>query len=348
MKKYPILAMSALLLPSFSLAQDGVRPISSSANQPTAEVQSTTVVRRDLSPETLSVLRDIRRESVDREAEIQAALNLRSEAEANVLLDTILADVRDENAEVVARQRLGLDVVNRTAQDREDYVGYMTQRLQGNRVDAPLSYQSRIAAAPAPESDVVVQAYQPRFYDDNRRVITYRTRSEIPAVLLASNQLKRVQVTEVAGSPYMNDLVVVDDMPEAYIAPSAYAVSYAVDPDTLITRDDILFVQGSTEFADAYSYDIVVDLATALNNPALANYSFIVEGHASAEGDYTTNLNLSQLRAERIAREMIRFGVSSSRLIPVGYGENEARYPANAAENLRATDRRVVVFRLAQ
>lgn len=346
MKKLITFAASALLLPTIHLAQDAVRPISSSANQPTAEVQARTVVRTDLSPETLGVLRDIRRESVDREAEIQAALNLRSEAEANVLLDTILADVRDENARAAAAQRLGLDVVNRTEQDRTDYVGYMTQRLQGNRVDAPLSYQSRIAVDPTPETEVVVQQYQPRFYDNNRRVITYRTRREIPPVLLASNQLNRVQVAEVATTPYANQLVVVDDMPQAYIAPGAYAVSYAVDPDSLITRDDILFVQGSTEFADAYSYDIVVDLANALNDPALASESFIVEGHASSEGDYTTNLNLSQLRAERIAREMIRFGVSSSRLVPVGYGENEARYPADAAENLRATDRRVVVFRM--
>lgn len=343
MKKLPILAASALLLPSFSTAQDGVRPISSSGNQPTVDVQSQPAVRA-VSADTLGVLRDIRRESTDREAEIQAALNLSSEAEANVLLDSILADVRDENAQAAASQRLGLEVVNRTAQDRTDYVGYMTQRLQGNRVDAPVSYQSRIATETSP--DVVVREYQPRYYGDNRRVITYRSRREIPPVLLASNQLNRVQVTEVAASPYAENFVVVDDMPETYIAPGAYAVSYAVDPNSLITRDDILFVQGSTEFADAYSYDVVVDLANALNDPALANQSFIVEGHASAEGDYTTNLNLSQLRAERIAREMIRFGVSSSRLVPVGYGENEARYPADAAENLRATDRRVVVFRM--
>lgn len=56
---------------------------------------------------------------------------------------------------------------------------------------------------------------------------------------------------------------------------------------------------------------------------------------------------LSQQRAEHIVREIVRRGgVSPSRLIPVGYGESEARHPADAAEVLRSQDRRVVVFRM--
>jgi len=106
--------------------------------------------------------------------------------------------------------------------------------------------------------------------------------------------------------------------------------------------------QGSTTFEDAYSYDIVQDLAVAISDPAFADQSFVIEGHASVEGDYNDNLNLSQARAERIAREIVRYGVSSSRLIPVGYGASEAVYPADAADNFRSLDRRVAVFRLQQ
>jgi outer membrane protein OmpA-like peptidoglycan-associated protein len=124
-------------------------------------------------------------------------------------------------------------------------------------------------------------------------------------------------------------------------------VSYAVKPDTLVSRDDILFQQGGTSLADAYSYDLIVDLAEAMQSSELQDEQFIVEGHASAEGGYDMNLRLSQERAERIARDLVGMGVDAGRLIPVGYGETEAGYPADAQEKLRALDRRVMVFTAA-
>ncbi len=339
-------------------AQTDVKPISSSKPLPVVpdqpaqtitvipvETPSSVVVQtRAVSDETLAVLRDIRSIAPQKEPEIQAALKVESDAEANLILDTILLHSKDEIRASKA-DRLQLEVVNRTEQDRNDYVAYMTNRLQGRSAitDAPPSFRSRIVAVPT-EKEVTV--YKPRFYGPGRRVITYRTRAEIPPVLIANGQLKRVEIAEVGGSPFRNDLILVDDMPSTYIQPDAYAVSYVVNPDTEITRSDILFEQGTTNFADPYSYDVVVDLAMAMKNPALANQAFIIEGHASAEGDYSSNLRLSQARAERIAREMIRFGVSSSQLVPVGYGESEAIYPSTAGDPLRAQDRRVTVFAL--
>jgi len=125
-------------------------------------------------------------------------------------------------------------------------------------------------------------------------------------------------------------------------------VAYTVDPDSVISRDDILFRVGSTEFADAYSFDLVLDIAEAINDPSLINESFVIEGHASAEGDYGRNLVLSQERAERISRDLVYYGVNPERLLPVGYGVSEALYPANAPENVRRLDRRVMVFRMEQ
>ena len=75
-------------------------------------------------------------------------------------------------------------------------------------------------------------------------------------------------------------------------------------------------------------------------------FSAFTANHASAEGDWESNMTLSQQRAERIVREMVRRGVSPYRLVPVGYGESEARHPADAAESLREQDRRVVVYKL--
>jgi outer membrane protein OmpA-like peptidoglycan-associated protein len=61
-----------------------------------------------------------------------------------------------------------------------------------------------------------------------------------------------------------------------------------------------------------------------MNAPSLINENFVIEGHASSEGDYGSNLLLSQERAERIARDLVYYGVSPDRLMPVGYGETEA------------------------
>lgn len=359
-----------LLLLNFVLAglfpaatQDDVTPVNSSQPLPVTTAPepnvATVPVRgesggvrvRAVSEETLNVLRDIRSIAPEREAEIQAALRLESDAEANLILDTILANAKDELRADKAG-RLALVDVNRTEQDRNESVSYIRGRLQGNvALDAaPPSFRTRVIAVPTGTNTATrVPATTPlRFYGPGRRVITYRTRGEIPPVLLASGRLKRVEIAEVGGSPFRNDLILTDDQPAAYIAPDAYAVTYLVNPETEITRNDILFEQGSTNFLDAYSYDLVADLATALADPALSGQAFIIEGHASAEGDYTANLALSQARAERIAREVVRFGVNRAQLVPVGYGESEAMHPATAPESLRAQDRRVTVFALQQ
>jgi outer membrane protein OmpA-like peptidoglycan-associated protein len=87
-------------------------------------------------------------------------------------------------------------------------------------------------------------------------------------------------------------------------------------------------------------------MANAMKDPALGNNTFVIEGHASAEGDYAQNLQLSQERAERISRELVNHGVSAERLMPVGQGEAEAAARADAPEAERRLDRRVVVFRM--
>lgn len=353
-----LLPVSTLILFALSntSAQERVAPVNSSQPLPvtgTADANvgavpvdtadGTTRVRA-VSQETLNVLRDIRSIAPEREAEIQAALRLESDAEANLVLDTLLAKAKDD-VRAGKAGRLALVDVDRTEQDRTESVTYIQRRLRGDvALDAaPPSFRNRVVTEPT-----VTTTTPLRFYGPGRRVITYRSREEIPPVLLASGRLKRVEIAEVGGSPFRADLVLRDDQPAAYIAPEAYAVSYLVNPETEITRNDILFEQGTTNFLDAYSYDLVADLASALVDPDLAGQAFIIEGHASAEGDYTSNLALSQARAERIARELVNFGVNRAQLVPVGYGESEAAHPADAAEPLRAQDRRVTVFTLQQ
>lgn len=242
-----------------------------------------------------------------------------------------------------------VEEVGRTQQDRERNVGSMVQRFQGRtpQTAPPGNFQRDPRGYETSQTQRHTQ-----FYEGNRRVVRYSSMQEIPPVIVASQRLNRVQVMPLSQSAYnvqpqgLPNGQYYNEAPPSYTANNAYAVSYAVDPGSAISRDDILFRQGSTDFADAYSYDLVIDVAEALNAPSLRNETFVIEGHASAEGDYGQNLLLSQERAERISRELVRHGVSPERLMPVGYGETEAAHPANAAESQRSLDRRVMVFRM--
>lgn len=355
MKKLTSRAITALLISGVPVAF-GVDPISSSKNLPLTEttvtvpvtVPATGTTIIEITPETRAMLQD--RMQRDRAADVAAAMQIKSEAEAQQVLDSMLAEANAAAiiSETKARARIRTEEAGRTEAARLENIAFLSRRLRGEVAitEAPASNRSRIIVADPVTGIQVVRKSQPRYYDNNQRVVTYRSMNEVPPVLIASSRMNRVQVQAVAGSPYATTLVPVERRPAEYTSAEAYAVTYAVDPNSEVTRDDILFVQGSTDFEDAYSQDLVVDLAMAISDPSLAGANFVVEGHASAEGDYNANLALSQARAERIVREMVRYGVSTSRLVPVGYGENEAEYPAGAADNLRATDRRVAVFRM--
>jgi len=126
----------------------------------------------------------------------------------------------------------------------------------------------------------------------------------------------------------------------------AVEVSYTVDPESRVSRDNILFRRGSDEFADVASLQVVRDLGEAMSDPSLRELKFVIEGHASADGSASANQALSQRRAERIVRELGSQGVTSDRLLPVGFGESKARFPAASPENLLRQDRRVIIYRL--
>jgi outer membrane protein OmpA-like peptidoglycan-associated protein len=319
------------------------------------------------SQETAQILEDEPKR--DRQADAAQARKIENPEDAKRLLLNILGggaaradsdDRRGSNDRSDPRRRRdgsrssyrpSFEEVGRTQQDRDRAVSSIVERFQGRPPQAAPSggvyREQRIF-----ESNDTRR--RTRFYDGNRRVIRYSSRQEIPPIIIASQQLNRVQLLPHAQSSYrvmppapqQQERYYQNDIPPSYTTGDAYAVSYSVDPESAISTDAILFRQGSTDFADAYSYDLVIDMANAMKSPALSNDTFVIEGHASAEGDYGQNLQLSQERAERISRELVYHGVSAERLMPVGYGEAEAASPADANEADRRLDRRVVVFRM--
>lgn len=124
-------------------------------------------------------------------------------------------------------------------------------------------------------------------------------------------------------------------------------ISYRVDASSQLSTDTVKFIKGGVELADQASYDYLHTLAEALTSPDLRSERFVVEGHASAEGSDHANLVLSQRRANAIFEFLASRGVSPDRLLAVGHGESQARFADHEPDFLRAQDRQVIVFKLA-
>lgn len=125
-------------------------------------------------------------------------------------------------------------------------------------------------------------------------------------------------------------------------------ISYKVDSSSQLSTDTVKFIKGSVELADQASYEYLFSLADALRSDDLKGERFVVEGHASAEGSDFANQVLSQRRANAIFDFLASRGVQSDRLLAVGHGESQARFADSDPEFLRAQDRQVVVFKLAE
>lgn len=311
---------------------------------------------------------DLTTQQVEKEAN-RRKLELKDEGDARDLIrDLIGSESEVSKAEATRETRLaprfrGDDRESRRGEKRDE-IGvasdFLLRQLSGKAMpgEAPAFFRRTPEIDPRPdlkgervERTVLREQAQPRYFHEGRRYVRFDSRNSVPAILLAAAALDRVLVqpanrtdgyfpADQQGNYYANELP-----PENFRGNDAVVVSYPVSKSSMISSNDIIFAQGSTRFADGHSYDMVMALAGAMANPALNDARFVIEGHASAEGSYEGNMALSQRRAEAIVRDMVREGIDPERLIPVGYGESEARYPAGSQERLRSLDRNVRVFR---
>ena len=84
-------------------------------------------------------------------------------------------------------------------------------------------------------------------------------------------------------------------------------------------------------------------IATAMNR---LDATFLLEGHTCSRGDEPYNQRLSERRAREIRRRLTEdFGVSTEKLIAVGFGETDP-FTANTHEVGRIQNRRVTIFRI--
>jgi len=134
----------------------------------------------------------------------------------------------------------------------------------------------------------------------------------------------------------------------APVAPRPSEIRYRVDATSQLSTNTVKFVKGGVELADQASYDYLLALSEALQSQELSGERFVVEGHASAEGSDYANLVLSQRRANAIFDFLASRGVAADRLLAVGHGESQARFADHEPDFLRAQDRQVIVFKLAE
>lgn len=271
----------------------------------------------------------------------QRKIQLQGREDASRMVNDILGkDSRLSRAEL---NRLDQSAALRTArEDRRAAAEFLRQRLRGQ---ADIRKMPPFFRTTAPAEAAIGEPVlpEPFFIHEGRRYAFYPSRDDIPAILLADAALERVSVMPAAE---LKPAVFADRIPAEYRGRDVWVVSYPVVAASIVTSHDILFLQGSTQFADGHSYDMVLALTEAMLDSDLAGARFAIEGHASAEGTSSDNQALSQLRAEAIVRQLVRGGVAADRLIPIGYGESEAHHPADASEDLLRQDRRVVVSRI--
>jgi outer membrane protein OmpA-like peptidoglycan-associated protein len=98
----------------------------------------------------------------------------------------------------------------------------------------------------------------------------------------------------------------------------------------------IQFEFDSAELSSQGQLDLE-QLAIALNSPDQKNSSYLIEGHTDQVGSSQYNMDLSLKRAQSVIRALVRFGISSQRLTPLGYGATRLYNPAQpeASENRR-------------
>lgn len=107
----------------------------------------------------------------------------------------------------------------------------------------------------------------------------------------------------------------------------------------------VLFPTGSAALTQQ-AMAALAPLGRALTSPDLAPYRFRIEGHTDTTGDVSTNLALSQHRAESVRDYLSKvYGVAPQRLEAVGLGESELLVPTGDKVD-EPRNRRVQVLNL--
>ena len=118
-------------------------------------------------------------------------------------------------------------------------------------------------------------------------------------------------------------------------------VEGAAAPETLSIDLYVNFEYDSAEITQDARITLN-QLGTALKDPKLSAYSFKIAGHTDATGSEEYNRQLSQRRADAVAKYLgSEFGISTTRLTSIGYGKSQLIDPTRPEDGV---NRRVQVI----
>lgn len=129
--------------------------------------------------------------------------------------------------------------------------------------------------------------------------------------------------------------------PSYYTATSTSRKVYQAPQPTGQMTMQVHFLLGSAELTP----DARAELAKyvqALQSPQLSAMKFVIEGHTDSTGSYTTNMDLSQRRAQSVVDFLTANGVPADRLQAKGYGPDR---PLQGYLRTSALNRRVELVR---
>ena len=109
--------------------------------------------------------------------------------------------------------------------------------------------------------------------------------------------------------------------------------------DCVMVKDlNVQFKNASTVYTDSSEMKEIREYAQFLKETDLYT---VIEGHTSSLSNAKYNYDLSSRRAAKVKAELIRLGVSSSKIKAMGYGESSPLYNNNT-EYSAAKNRRVI------
>jgi len=109
---------------------------------------------------------------------------------------------------------------------------------------------------------------------------------------------------------------------------------------TITALGDVLFEFGKADLS-VEAINVLDKVVSILKDYPKSKIS--VEGHTDSKGSQKYNINLSQRRADSVARYFIEKGIPGDHIAAIGYGEDAPVAPNNTNEG-RAKNRRVVII----
>ena len=105
---------------------------------------------------------------------------------------------------------------------------------------------------------------------------------------------------------------------------SKKAVTYAQAPAASSGEMtmQVRFALGSSDLTDDTKVELT-KYVQAMQRPELADMKFVIEGHTDSTGKRTTNMDLSQRRAQSVVDYLVGNGISADRLTAKGYGPDK-------------------------